>query len=56
MRKRMWTVEEAAAFLRKHPATVRRHAQDWGGKKLPGSRCWLFDPDKTRELAGGEAA
>lgn len=56
MGKRLWTVDDAAAFLRKHPATVRRHASEWGGKKLPGSRTWLFDPDSLRRLVTEEVA
>jgi excisionase family DNA binding protein len=42
MRRDFLTAEEAAVVLRVSTATIRRHASELGGFKLPGCRRWLF--------------
>lgn len=44
--RKVLTVEEVAERLRCSAATVRRHAEDWGGFKPKGARRWLFREDE----------
>lgn len=50
MPDRILTTEEAAALLRTSTFSVRRHAKEWGGFKMPGSRQWCFWRSKLMEL------
>lgn len=48
------TVAEFAERSGKSRKTVRDHALEWGGFKLPGCRDWLFRRRDVAELLGDE--
>lgn len=39
------TASALAELLPVSVATIRRHAKELGGRKIPGGRVWLFNPD-----------
>jgi len=52
----LWTVEEAAAYLRLRTETIRQMARDGHIPAIKvGARIWRFDPERIQEWLRAQA-